>query len=31
MRGYVIFEIEITNPERYEDYKKSDDHVLQRK
>jgi uncharacterized protein (DUF1330 family) len=22
MRGYVIFEIEITNAERYEDYKK---------
>ena len=22
MRGYVIFEIEITNPDRYEDYKK---------
>ena len=22
MRGYLIFEIEVTNPERYEDYKK---------
>ena len=30
MRGYVIFEIEITNPERYEDYKKMVPPTLER-